>query len=96
MTTLLRTSHQRGLVVAAAYFLTGALAAAMFVGAPHLPFSGSPLGLMFAIAMAIAPVGLALAVTRPLIVRRSTTCCSSAEWAGSENRSGPRLPSQRS
>jgi hypothetical protein len=68
MTTLLRTSHQRGLVVAAAYFATGALAAAMFVGAPHLPLSGSPLGLMLAIAIAIAPVGLALAVTRPLIV----------------------------
>ncbi|MDB5042413.1 MAG: O-antigen ligase family protein [Candidatus Eremiobacteraeota bacterium] len=68
MTTLLRTSHQRGLVVAAAYFATGALAAAMFVGAPHLPLSGSPLGLLLAIAIAVAPVALALAVTRPLIL----------------------------
>jgi hypothetical protein len=44
------------------------LAAAMFVGAPYLPFSGSAIGVTLAIAIAIAPVVLALAIARPLIV----------------------------
>ena len=68
MSTSLRAGHQRGRLVAAAYFATGALAAAMLVGAPKLPLSGSVLGLVAVIALALAPVVGALAIERPLVV----------------------------
>ena len=60
-------SHQYGRAVAVAYFFAGALAATMVVGAPYVPFSGSLFGLGLVVALAIAPVAIALAVDRPLI-----------------------------
>ncbi len=68
MNAALRTGHQRGRLVALAYFATGVLAAAMLVGAPHLPLSGSGLGLAAVVALAILPVVGALAIERPLVI----------------------------
>lgn len=68
MSAVLRAGQRRGRLVALAYFATGALAAAMLVGAPHLPLSGSPMGLVMVVVLALAPVGAALAIERPLVV----------------------------
>ena len=67
MRTAAQRNHHYGRLVAAAYFAAGALAAAMVVGAPYLPFSGSMFGLGLIVALAIAPLAIALALERPLI-----------------------------
>jgi hypothetical protein len=68
VSALLRGNAGRRRLVTLAYVATGALAAAMLVGAPHLPLSGSVTGLVAVIALAIAPVAGALAIERPLVI----------------------------
>ena len=67
MRTAVRRNDRYRRLVAVAYFGAAALAAAMVVGAPLVPFSGSPWGLALVIALAIAPVAIALAIERPLV-----------------------------
>ena len=67
MRTAVGRPRQYGRMVAVAYFLAGALAAAMIAGAPMIPFSGSTFGIEAAVALALAPVAIALAIERPII-----------------------------
>jgi O-Antigen ligase len=65
MSVAMRARNARAFVVIS-YLAIGVLAAVMFVGLPHVPLAGTAIGLAAALALAIGPIAVPMALARPI------------------------------